>query len=375
MGAVVPPIFQNSIYVNTYKPDSTDPDKLRYTYSAVSNPTMEVAEKKIAALENGEAAICFASGMGAISACIFHVLEQNSHVIAVKNAYQPTRRFISALKRYGVSVSYITGDNIGEFEQAVQKNTKLIYLESPSTFRFYMQDLRAVAQLAQSKKIITIIDNSWATPLYQNPLEYGVDIVIHSVSKYLNGHSDLIGGVAIGKKELIYAIRDVERYDLGSNMDPHAAYMLTRGLRTLPIRMEYHSRSALTIAKFLEAHKKIDRVIYPALESHPQYDLGITQMKGYSSLFAFVPKGDTEEILSFVNALEYFQRGPSWGGYESLIAPIGIRMKEEDVTERGYPRNSIRIYVGLEDTDTLIKDLEQALSKISASTVAPASIF
>jgi cystathionine gamma-lyase len=355
LGAIVPPIFQNSLFTRT----TTDHG---YVYTRVSNPTIEIAEQKIAALEEGEAARCFASGMAAISAAVMHGIEKDSHVICAANAYPPARIFLdSYLSRFGVETTFVSGVSLAEFEQAVRPNTKVIYLESPASVVFTLQDLEQVAALAKAKGILTIVDNSWATPMYQNPLKFGIDLVVHSASKYLGGHSDIVAGVVVGSQARMEQLTHNERSLFGANMDPHQAWLLIRGLRTLPLRMRQHQESAMKIAAFLEAHPKIKQVLYPGLPSHPQYSLGRKQMSGYSGLMSFVPAGSREQIRQFMKRLKLFQEGPSWGGHESLISGPGVDLDEETSLKTGIPVGLLRISVGLEHADSLIEDLEQAM--------------
>ncbi len=355
LGAIVPPIFQNSLFTRK----TTDHG---YVYTRVSNPTTEIAEQKIAALEEGQSAKCFSSGMGAISAAIMYWMSKDSHVVCIRSAYGPTREFLSSyLQSFGVDVTFVKSGSTSEIEQAIRPNTKLIFLESPSSHLFEMQDLQAVAALAKSHGIATIIDNTWATPLYQNPLKYGIDMVVHSASKYLGGHSDIIGGVLIGQADMMETIMHRERALFGSNMDPHQSWLLTRGLRTLPVRMRQHQESAMQVAAFLESHPLVERVLYPGLESHPQYELGKRQMTGYSGIMSFVPKGNDQAIMDMIHSLRYFELGPSWGGFESLINTPGVGINEEMSVMTGIPQGLVRISVGLEQPQSLMEDLDQAL--------------
>lgn len=354
-GAIVPPIFQNTLF--TAKNGDHG-----YTYTRINNPTFELAERKVAALEEGEAALCFSSGMAAISAALMHVLEQNSHVIVPRTVYLPTKHFLEHyMAKFGVTVSFVSGEDIDEIEQAIRPNTKAIYLETPLSNIFSLQDLRATAELAKKRSLTTIVDNTWATPLYQNPIPLGIDLVVHSASKYLGGHSDVIGGMMIGNHSVIEKIRFEERAMYGAVMDPHQAWLLTRGLRTLPVRMAKHQESAMKIAAFLESHSKVERVLYPGLPSHPQYELGRRQMTGYSGLLSFVASGTPEQIQAAVRQLTYFEIGPSWGGFESLLSTPGVGINKEASERTGIPSGLIRISVGQENADTLIDDLDQAL--------------
>lgn len=363
MGAIVPPIFQNSLFVQPT--ESNNILEQEYVYSRISNPTIEIAEKKIAALEEGEDAKCFSSGMAAISSAIMHYISKDCHVISVKSIYGPTRDFLeNYLSKFGVETTFVSGDDIDEIERVIRKNTKLIYLESPSSLLFTMQDLKKVAELAKSYDVRTIIDNSYSTPLFQNPLKYGIDMVIHTASKYLGGHSDIVAGVIVGKKETLDKIVHAERALFGGNMDPHQAWLLIRGLRTLPVRVMQHQENAMKVANFLENHPKIKYVLYPGLKSHPQYELGKKQMRGYTGLMSFVPKGNTEDIIKFVDNLKYFQNGCSWGGFESLVAKVGVEKSEEELEKSCIPKGLIRIHVGLENVNTLIDDLDRSLNII-----------
>lgn len=216
----------------------------------------------------------------------------------------------------------------------------------------------------RARGITTVIDNTWATPLLQNPLLLGVDIVVHSASKYLGGHSDILGGVVVGGRERLARISREERGLFGAVMDPHQAWLLIRGLRTLPVRMRQHEESALRIAAFLEAHPCVERVLYPGLRSDPQYELGQSQMSGYSGLMSFVPRCDTDQVLGLVKGLRLFEEGPSWGGFESLINSPGLWLDEETSVRHGIPRGLLRISIGLENADSLMEDLDQALRSV-----------
>jgi len=363
MGAIVPPIFQNSLFV---QPDGVMGNG-DFIYTRVSNPTTEVAEKKIAALQGGEAAKCFASGMAAITAGIMHFIEKDCHIITIANVYGPTRKFFDAyLKKFGVEITFVAGETVEEFEEAIRPNTKLIYLESPSSFVFRIQDLEGIARLAKSKGIATMIDNTWATPIYQNPLAYGIDLVVHTASKYLGGHSDIVAGVAIGSEALIASIAEEERELFGGIMDPHQSWLLTRGLRTLMVRLKEHGHNGLKVARYLEGHSKIKKVYYPGLESHPQYDLCQKQMTGGNGLLSFELDTSDKEIIEFIKNLDYFQLGPSWGGFESLIVAPTLGMTEEELERMMLPKGLVRIHVGLENVGTLINDLAQALDKVQS---------
>ncbi len=359
-GAVTPPIFQNSLFAQSPEAEGGEQE---FVYTRISNPTIEVGEKKIAALEGGQEARCFSSGMGAISAAIMHFVSSGSHVIAIDSIYGPTRDFLEIyLARFGVETTFVSGRDTDEIERAVKKNTRLIYLESPSSLVFSMQDLEAVAKLAKANGIATIIDNSYSTPIYQNPIKYGIDLVVHSASKYLGGHSDIVAGVVIGKKSVMDGLRDEERALFGNCMDPHQAWLLIRGLRTLPIRVRQHQENAMAVSAFLESHPKVKYVLYPGLKSHPQYELGKKQMEGYTGLMTFELAGGKAHVQDFVKNIRHFRRGCSWGGFESLISPVGLGKTPEALRRSCLTEGMIRIHVGLENANTLIEDLDRSLS-------------
>ncbi len=358
LGAIVPPIFQNTLFTRKTKSHG-------YTYTRVSNPTLDVAEQKLAALEDGEQALVFSSGMSAITAALMYFMEKDCHIISLKSAYTPARKFIDTyMVKFGVESTFISGESVVEFEQSIRPNTKIILLESPVSNVFSMQDLEQIAALAKSKGIATIIDNTWATPLFQNPLNFGIDIVVHSASKYLGGHSDIIGGVLVSTKDITESIMHNERGMYGAVMDPHQAWLLTRGLRTLPLRMEKHQQSGLIVAKFLQEHPLVEKVYYPGLPDHPQYELGRKQMSGYCGLMSFIPKGAVQPITSMPKVMNVFEVGPSWGGFESLMNFPGAGISEEATELTGIPAGLIRISVGLESVESIIEDLDRGLHSL-----------
>jgi len=375
-GAVVPPIFQNSLF--TF-PDweaienAFDARQEHFIYSRGKNPTVDFAEKKIAELANAEHSILFTSGMAAISAAILYCVKPDSHIITVKNVYGPTANFMTNYlkEKLNIETTFISGEDIDEFRTHIRENTSLIYLESPTSVTFSLQDLRAVALLAKEKNIKTICDNTWATPLFQKPLDLGIDFEVHSVTKYLGGHSDLVAGVVLGKKQEMEALFSREYEWLGGKISPFEAWLLIRSLRTLQIRMQRHQENALIVALFLEHHPQIDLVRYPGLPSFPQYELGTKQMSGYSGLLSFRLKtNDLEKVKTFYNSLTLFHKGVSWGGFESLVyAPAISYLKElspEQFESSGISMGDIRISVGLENAEDLVGDLRQALNTMSA---------
>ena len=360
-GAIVPPIYQNSLFVQPTEVNGVESSD--YIYTRVANPTIDVAERKIAALEGADGALCFSSGMGAISSAILHFVKANCHIVLVGTAYGPTMTFIRRYlsQKFGVTHTLVVGSDVCEIEQAIRPETTLIYLESPSSAVFMMQDLRAVADIARERGIGTCIDNSYATPLHQQPLKHGIDIVVHTASKYLGGHSDIVAGALAARQEIVESIQHNERELLGSIMDPHQAWLLIRGIRTMPVRLKQHEINARKVAEFLENHPRIKRLYYPGSRTYAQPELFEKYLSGGNGLMSFTTYGSDEQVAKFINRLHCFQRGVSWGGFESLVTPIAWSPE----TERyGIPKNLVRIHVGLENPDTLIADLEQALSRL-----------
>lgn len=373
-GAVVPPIYQNSLFVfeDWDAIDKAFDDPVNNSiYSRGNNPSASLVEKKIAALCHGEKAKMFASGMGAISSAIFHFVQAGDHIITINNVYGPANNFIKHFlkEKCNIDSTFISGESIEEFKEAMQPNTSLIYLESPSSALFSLQDIEAVVQLAKKNHIKTIIDNTWATPIFQKPLDMGVDLEVHSCSKYLGGHSDVVAGVVIGKETDIDAIAQTEAALLGAKMAPFEAWLILRSLRTLKIRMKEHEKNAKAVAEFLEEHKAIKKVHYPGLKSFKQHVLGKKQMSGYTGLFAFeLNTENIDEIKSFVNKLNLFKIGVSWGGHESLVYAPAISYLKELTPEQFKAMNislaTIRVSIGLEDEEDLINDLQQALEAV-----------
>ena len=366
--AVSPPIFQTSIFCfpsyDEFR-DALADEKEAFLYSRGNNPTVNLVEEKLAALEGAEKAKLVSSGVAAISSAVMAFLGQGDHVVCVRDCYSWTYYlFDTYLRRFGITVTFVDGDRVEDFEEAVQPNTKLIYLESPTTLTFKLQDLKAVAEFAVGSKIKTVIDNTWATPLYQNPVELGIDLAVHSASKYLGGHSDIIGGVIAGNEEDMNLIFEQEYLALGPTPDPMQAWLMLRGMRTLHVRVARHYKNALALTDFLENHAKVEDILYPFHPDFPQYELAQQQMKGGSGLFSFRLKSrKLSDVKTFVDSLRMFKRAVSWGGYESLIFPAAVKYADDDYIPADRI-SLIRCHAGLEDKDELIADLKQALDKL-----------
>ncbi|NVO18265.1 MAG: PLP-dependent transferase [Bacteroidetes bacterium] len=364
LNPVSPPIYQTSNFyfksVDQFRKAISN-EKENWIYSRGNNPTINLLCKKLAALEGAEDALVFASGMAAISGTILANIKTGDHIVSVRNPYSWTDTLMNRkiLPGFGIEVSMIDGTNIQNIMAACRPNTKVIYLESPNSWTFEMQDLEAVGKFAREKGIITIIDNSYSTPLFQKPLSYGIDLVVHTASKYLGGHSDTVAGVCCGSSELIDKIFQNEFLTLGGIMSPMNAWLVLRGLRTLPLRMERVSRSTGQIVTFLSSHPKVKRIYYPYHPSHPQFELAKKQMSQGSGLFTVqVESEDIAAIEQFCNSLKYWRMAVSWGGFESLIIPSCTFVRPGLYTT--LPANLIRFSVGLEDPKSLIGDLEKS---------------
>lgn len=359
-GAASPPIYQTSTFIY---PDAVafenrrTPASPRYDYTRGGNPTNQILETKLARLEKGTWADCFGSGMAAISAAINSCVAADTHVVAVAHCYGPTQWYLKHIRRFNVETTFVHGVDPAEFISAIRPNTRILYLESPTSGRFEVPEIEPITKVARERGITTVFDNSWASPYFQNPLDMGVDLVLHSATKYINGHSDVVAGMVAGRDA---KLRDRlwREIELGGGiLDPHAAWLMLRGLRTLPLRMERHQQNALAVARMLEQHPKVAYVLHPGLESHPHHAVARKQLRGYSSLFSFALKEQNRDALHrLFNRVRLFGIGVSWGGYESLI--LGGTFFSHDAKN---PEWLVRLHVGLESEQDLIADLKQAL--------------
>jgi cystathionine beta-lyase len=357
--AAAVPIYQTSTFVY---PDADAWEKRhlaeQFEYTRVGNPTNAVLNAKLARLERGSWCFCTASGMGAISSAVNACVHSGAHIVSAAGVYWPTQRYFRFyLPRFGVQTTFVDSCDPADYIAAIRDETKLIYLESPTSAYMQMPEIPPIVAAARERGIPTIFDNSWASPYFQNPLDFGIDIVVHSATKYIGGHTDVVAGVIAGRDERLKkrVFREIEL--LGPTLDPFGGWLLIRGLRTLKLRMEQHQRSGLEAAKFLEAHPAVRRVWHPGLERHPQYGIGRQQLRGYSGLFSFELADQSQEATHrFMNRSRLFSIGVSWGGYESLVVGGTLFSKDPD-----NPTWLIRLSVGLESTENLIADLEQAL--------------
>lgn len=367
--AIVPPIFMNSLNVFKEIDDYYDAkvhDKHTYVYGRVQNPTVRILEDKVAALEHGVAAYAFASGMAAATTAVLSVVKTGQNIVCVRNAYGPLKNFVEKYcpAHIGTTLTYVKGNEVSEFEEAITDNTGLVILESPSSVVFSLQDIEAVCKIAHAHGAKVYIDNTFCTPIFSNPLDMGVDIVMHTTSKYMGGHSDLIGGMLAVRDETLGNTIVTNRELFGGIIGPMEAWLTLRGLRTLSVRVKAHEEVAMKVAKFLEDHPKVDKVYYTGLESHPQYELVKKQQRGNTGLLTFEVKGSTEDAKKVINSLKVFKIGVSWGGFESLACMPHLRCDEQTCQWLGGRQNLIRLHCGLEGVDALIADLEQALANI-----------
>lgn len=367
--AIVPPIFMNSLNVFPEIDDYFNAnvrDKHTYVYGRVQNPTVRILEEKVAALEHGVAAYAFGSGMAATTTAVLSVVKTGDNIVCLRNAYGPLKNFVEHYcpTHLGTTLTYVKGNETSEFDEAITDSTSLVILESPSSVVFSVQDIEAVCALAHARGAKVYIDNSFCTPIFSNPLDLGADIVMHTASKYLGGHSDLIGGVLILREEALAKTIADNRELFGGIIGPMEAWVMIRGLRTLSVRVKAHEKTAMQVAAYLENHPKVDKVYYTGLPSHPQHELIQKQQRGSTGLMTFEIKCGVEEAKKVINSLKIFKIGVSWGGFESLACMPHLRCDEETCRWLGGRQHLIRIHCGLEGADALIADLEQALSQI-----------
>ncbi|MCU0438633.1 MAG: aminotransferase class I/II-fold pyridoxal phosphate-dependent enzyme [Raineya sp.] len=371
MNSVAPPIFQTSMTcfptVDAMRASLFKESETPF-YTRGNNPTTDILRKKLAALEESEDCLVFGSGSAAVAAAVLSCIGSGDHIICVQKPYSWTNKLLNIwLKRFDISVTMVDGTDASNFEKAIQSNTKVLFLESPNSFTFEIQDIEVIAQIAKKHNLTSIIDNSYATPLNQKPITMGIDMAVHSGTKYLGGHSDSVAGVLCGSKAHLKKIFEGEFMTLGGILSPFNAWLLLRGLRTLPIRMERVAQTTPKIIDFLANHSKVKKIYYPFHTSHPQYELAKRQMKSPTGQFSIeIDAKDIEEVELFCNSLKRFLMAASWGSYESLIFPACTLYGSENYSSAPFHWSLIRFYIGLEEADVLIEDLQQAFEKISS---------
>ena len=373
-GALSTPIYQTSTFVF----DSTEQGGARfagkeegYIYSRLGNPTTTVAEEKIAALECGEAAAATSSGMGAISSALWTLLRAGDHVIADKILYGCTFALLChGMTRYGVEVEFLDTSDLEAVKKAMKKNTRVVYLETPANPNLKISDIEEIAKIAHTNEYTkVVVDNTFASPYLQKPLMLGADLVVHSATKYLNGHGDVIAGFVVGNKELITEVKLFGIKDMtGSVLGPTEAHLIIRGLKTFEIRMQRHCENAMKVAEYLNAHPKVSKVYYPGLKDHEGYEIAKKQMTGFGGMMSFELEGGFEAGKTLLNNLEMCALAVSLGDTETLVQhPASMTHSaytKEELKEAGIPEGLVRLSVGLENIEDIIADLDKAFEKI-----------
>jgi len=365
------PIYQTSTFEVTDNDQQLRVTPTDHFYTRYGNPTNTVAESAIAELEGAEAALLFASGMSAITTTVLALLKSGDHIVAQRDIYGGATKFFSQwLPKLGVETTFVDTVEYEQHARAIRPNTRLLYLESPTNPTLRVVDLKKAAALAKQHGVLSMIDSTFATPINQRPTEFGIDLVMHSCTKYFGGHSDLIAGCVIGRSDLIAKIKET-RTTLGGCMDPHAAWLLLRGIKTLAVRVQRHNENALQVARFLAKHPKVRAVHYPFLEGHPQRAVAMEQMSGGGGVLSFEVEGTAADARKVTESLSLFTLAPSLGGVDSLVTvPVltsHAMISAEQRAKMGVTEQMIRLSVGIENPGDLIADLEQALSVIKTA--------
>jgi cystathionine gamma-synthase len=369
--AVTTPIFQTATYVfrDTHELiEYMEGNIEREEYGRYGNPTQRVVERKLAALDGGEAALLFSTGMCAITTTLLAMLGKGSHLVLTEDGYRRTRQFCrTLLRRLGIEYTFVETGNYAALEAAIRPTTRLIFSESPTNPHLRVMDLEKLVDIGRKQHVKIAIDSTFATPYNQRPLDFGIDLAIHSATKYLGGHNDLLAGVVVGSRDMVSAIRDMQAM-LGGIVDPHTAYLLLRGVKSLGLRIRKQNENGMAVARFLEGHPRIRRVYYPGLSSHPDYKVACEQMKGFGGVVSFEIDGDLQTTSAFVDHLRIPYIAPSLGGVETLIEQPALmsyyEMSSEERAAIGISDQLIRLSLGVEDAEDLIADLDQALAAL-----------
>ena len=377
-GPLATPIYQTSTFEVVDNEEQLRATPTDHFYTRYGNPTNTVAERTVAELEGVDAALTFASGMGAITTTIMALLKSGDHIVAQRDIYGGVTKFLSQwLPKLGIETTFVDTTEYDQHERAIRPNTRLLYLESPTNPTLRVVDLKRLGAIARQHRLISMIDGTFGTPINQHPAEYGIDLVMHSGTKYLGGHTDLICGVVTGRGDLIEKIHST-RTTLGNCMDPHASYLLVRGLKTLAVRVARQNENALRVAGFLSQHAKVRSVHYPFLKSHPQYAIAREQMRGGGGMVTFEVEGTGEDARRVSEAMRLFTLAPSLGGVESLVSiPVltsHAMIQPEQRKKMGVTEQMIRLSVGIENADDLIADLEHALEAVAAPHSTPVAL-
>jgi cystathionine gamma-synthase len=355
--------FKNSKAIEDY----TKKGKEHFEYGRYGNPTAKIAEARLADLEGAEDCVVFSSGMSAITTTILSLVQSGDHIVITDDSYKKTLEFCkSYLKQFGIECTIVPFGNYEVLEKAIKKNTRFIFSESPTNPYLNIFDLVRIKKIAEKHNVLTLIDSTFSTPFNQRPIEFGMDVVLHSLTKYLAGHNDILAGAVLGKEELVEKVRNLHK-SMGGLIDPHCCYLLLRGLKTFPLRVERQNESGLKVARFLETHPRVQKVYYPFLESHRHYEIARRQMTGGGGVVTFEIKGNLSTAKRFLDALKLIYIGPSLGGVESLITHPAM-VSYYDYTrkaryELGLTDTLFRLSVGIEDVEDLIADLDKALTR------------
>lgn len=371
-GSAVTPIYQTSTFAFRNAQQGADRfagKEKGFIYSRIGNPTIGALEEKLAIMENGFGGIACSSGMGAVSTVYIAMLSKGDHMISSAAVYGPSRNIMeNHFNRFGVESTYVDSSDLSQIEKAIRPNTKLLYLETPANPTMTITDIKAASELAHKHGIMVCVDNTFCSPVLQKPLDLGADIVLHSLTKYINGHADIVGGAIVAKTEETYKKLRAIMVGFGYNMDPHQAYLVIRGAKTLALRVERAQENAMKVAAFLESHPKIERVMYPGLKSHPQYELAQKQTKGPGSMISFELKGGYEAGVKLMDNVHLIMLAVSLGGVESLIqhpasmthAAVSAEGKKSAFITDGL----VRFSIGIEEVDDIINDLKHALEMV-----------
>lgn len=371
-GSAITPIYQTS----TFRFKNADEgarffsgEEKGYIYTRLGNPTIEDLENTVATLENGYGGLATASGMAAVNTVYLTILGKGEHMIAHNALYGPSRGIMEKLyPKFGIESDFVDATKIEEIEKAFRPNTKLLYLETPANPTMGITDLKAAVDLAKKHNLLTCVDNTFCSPYLQRPLDFGIDIVLHSMTKFINGHADIVGGIVVAKEKEIFEELKYVMINMGFNIDPHQAFLARRGLKTLAIRIDRAQQNAIKIASFLESHPKVDWVLYPGLESHPQYELGKKQMDGPGAMISFGVKGGLDAGKKVMDNVNLAVLAVSLGGVETLIQhPASMthsKLSRQARELAGISDGLIRYSIGIENTEDIIADLTQALEKV-----------
>ena len=371
-GSITTPIYETSTFGFTRAdrvPEAVAHSAEKgYVYSRWDNPTVVTLEKKLAAMEHGGDCAAFSSGMAAISTSIFSFLKKGVRVAAIRDLYGGTFALLrDILPDMGFSTDLVDTEDLGALERSVRRNTRIVYIESPTNPTMKLVDIARVARLAHSNGALLMVDNTFASPINQNPIDLGADVVLHSMTKYINGHADLIAGAAVGSREHAGKIKMIRR-DFGGTLDALPAWLILRGMKTMAVRVRQQNASAMVLAEFLSTHRKVEVVHYPGLKSHPQHQLARKQMKGFGGMLSFVVRGTTKAAMRFTESLKVASLAASLGGVETLVSqPYNMthtQMTAKERAETGLPETLVRVSVGIEDTDDLVADFRQALAAV-----------